>query len=91
MSPNLALCIGCGCDDNHACWDDAHDSPCFWERVDYAAGLGVCSACPECVATWDAGSREPRVPIDPADLRARYARGPASLRVQSSDGIPDHD
>ncbi|MDY7806119.1 hypothetical protein [Burkholderia stagnalis] len=57
-----ALCIGCGCDDFHACWDDAHESPCFWKRVDRRAGLGVCSACPECVSAWDAGDRTVRVP-----------------------------
>ncbi|MDR6503868.1 hypothetical protein J2785_007061 [Burkholderia ambifaria] len=37
---NRAICVGCGCDDFNACWDDGHDSPCFWLRVDYPAGLG---------------------------------------------------
>lgn len=54
---NRAACVGCGCDDFNACWDDAHDSTCFWLRVDYPAGLGVCSACPERAAGWDAGDR----------------------------------
>ncbi|WP_080446723.1 hypothetical protein [Burkholderia ubonensis] len=60
----VAVCIGCGCDDFHACWDDANESPCFWERVDCGAGLGVCSACAECVGAWDAGDRAVRVPVD---------------------------
>ncbi|WP_196486004.1 hypothetical protein [Burkholderia stagnalis] len=58
---DIAVCIGCGCDDFHACRDDAHESPCSWERVDYDAGRGVCSACPEWVSAWDAGDRAVRV------------------------------
>jgi hypothetical protein len=57
MSP--MVCIGCGCDDYHACVD-ALEQPCSWVRVDPAAGLGVCSACPKAdVARWDRGNREP--------------------------------
>ncbi|WP_197420740.1 MULTISPECIES: hypothetical protein [unclassified Burkholderia] len=59
---DIAVCISCGCDDFHACWDDAHESPCFWERVDCGAGLGVCSACPERASAWDASDRTGRVP-----------------------------
>lgn len=44
-----AVCIGCGCDDLHACmggldtgtgegWD-----PCSWVVVDRRAGLGICN------------------------------------------------
>lgn len=33
-------CIGCGCDDNHAC-----DFGCSWLVVDRRVGLGVCSEC----------------------------------------------
>jgi hypothetical protein len=55
---NPAVCIGCGCDDYHACVD-ALEQPCSWVRVDHAAGLGVCSACPKTdVARWDRGNRE---------------------------------
>lgn len=54
----LATCIGCGCDDNHACVDGL-DSACWWVRLDRRMGLGVCSACPEReVARWDAGDRK---------------------------------
>lgn len=52
----LAVCIGCGCDDNHAC-----PGGCSWLRVDRDAGLGVCSNCSEAAASWDAGDRDPRV------------------------------
>lgn len=51
----LATCIGCGCDDLHAC-----PGRCSWLRVDYEEERGVCSQCPEHEARWDAGDREPR-------------------------------
>jgi hypothetical protein len=38
---NAAICIGCGCDDDHAC-----ELGCAWLNVDRSAGLGVCSSCP---------------------------------------------
>lgn len=50
----LAHCIGCGCDDLHACSDR-----CWWLRVDYAAGVGVCSNCAAHVDRWDQGDRAP--------------------------------
>ena len=54
---NIATCIGCGCDELHACQDDLL-GPCKWLRVDYKAGAGVCSECPDDVARFDAGDRE---------------------------------
>ncbi|RQQ01060.1 hypothetical protein DF164_28385 [Burkholderia stagnalis] len=83
-----ALCIGCGCDDFHACWDDARESPCFWKRVDRGAGLGVCSACPECVSAWDAGDHTVRVPsggLDASDLDSHLDFGPGA---SSSSTMP---
>lgn len=44
-----ATCIGCGCDDQHAC-----DGGCHWLRVDYDKGVGVCSACDPFREAWDA-------------------------------------
>lgn len=38
----IARCIGCGCTDVWAC-----DVGCYWLAVDYGAGKGVCSECPE--------------------------------------------
>lgn len=60
----LATCIGCGCDDLHACYDEAAGQPCSWLKVDYGAGLGVCSACPEHLARWQAGDRSIAVPVN---------------------------
>ncbi len=48
----IAVCLECGCDDFHAC----HDG-CSWLRVDYDAGLGVCSECAHRVDDWDHGNR----------------------------------
>ncbi|MDE3022957.1 MAG: hypothetical protein KGI54_14055 [Pseudomonadota bacterium] len=48
----IATCIGCGCDDHQAC-----PLGCWWLRVDYKKGKGVCSECEEHVKTWD--SNEP--------------------------------
>lgn len=47
-----ASCIECGCDDWNAC-----AGGCYWLRVDYDAGLGVCSECAHRVDDWDAGNR----------------------------------
>lgn len=56
-------CIGCGCHDLAACWDDVADQPCHWTEVDRGAQLGVCSACaPEHLARWHAGDRSPAMP-----------------------------
>lgn len=49
---HLAVCIGCGCDDMHACLGG-----CSWLRVDYVAHKGVCSQCGHETARWDAGQR----------------------------------
>lgn len=52
MSEVPVLCIGCGCDEQHACIGG-----CSWLRVDEAEGLGVCSSCPDAVSDFDAGVR----------------------------------
>lgn len=61
----IAICIGCGCDDQHACYDEVADGPCRWLAVDYGAGLGVCSACPEHLGRWESGDRTLAVPVEP--------------------------
>lgn len=48
-----ALCIGCGCDDDHAC-----EGGCSWLRIDRDDYIGVCSSCSHLEAGWDAGDRE---------------------------------
>lgn len=50
-------CIGCGCDDMHACLDVFGDA-CHWLRADHLARLGVCSCCPQWVKAWDEGDRD---------------------------------
>lgn len=62
--PELANCIGCGCNDNQACWDENAGQPCSWLRVDRNIGLGVCSACPGYLERWELGDREVDVPIE---------------------------
>lgn len=54
----LNICIGCGCDDVHACMTSA--GPCSWLRLDAARRVGVCSGCRPSLAAWDAGVRTPR-------------------------------
>jgi hypothetical protein len=63
-APRIAHCIGCGCHDYDACHDEATGGPCSWLSVDYEAKRGVCSACPDDVARWNAGDRELAAPID---------------------------
>ena len=46
-----ARCVGCGCSDSRACGDAW--APCYWLKVDHALKFGVCSACPDKVATYD--------------------------------------
>ena len=47
-----AFCLECGCDDFHACPEG-----CWWLRVDYEMGVGVCSECAPRVDDWDRGDR----------------------------------
>lgn len=61
---NTATCIGCGCTDWHACWDEEAGQPCSWLAVDYSVGRGVCSCCGEHLERWNNGDREVGVPVD---------------------------
>lgn len=71
---DIVYCIGCGCDDRHAC-----ALGCWWLRVDYSTGTGVCSECRHHVERFDDGARHsfhPRAresdasPNHPLDLSA---------------------
>lgn len=65
----ISNCIGCGCDDQHAC-----DGGCSWLAVDRVAGVGVCSSCPGHRARFNAGDR--KLSIDAAlevNLRKEFA------------------
>jgi hypothetical protein len=48
----ISTCIGCGCDDNHAC-----AGGCSWLRLDAHTETGVCSGCTEMLPAWEAGQR----------------------------------
>lgn len=52
----LITCIGCGCDDDSPCVT-VNDVACFWIRKDEAAGVGVCSHCPDDAARFDDSDR----------------------------------
>lgn len=56
----IAYCIGCGCDDFNACYDEMRDCGCHWIRVDRETGEGVCSECQEHAEAWDRGDRTRR-------------------------------
>lgn len=49
----LNLCIGCGCDEAHAC--EHAGEPCKWLRFRAETRSGVCSACEDLVGHWDRG------------------------------------
>jgi hypothetical protein len=49
--PPPCQCIGCGCDDNHACPDLLGD-PCSWLVQSETGRLGVCSRCPTHLPRW---------------------------------------
>lgn len=53
---SVATCVGCGCDDQRACWNDEEGQACSWLRVDRNTARGVCSTCPEHIERWDAGN-----------------------------------
>jgi len=53
----LAICIGCGCDDFHACTNPATGKPCFWLVVDRGESVGVCCGCDRYLERWNAGRR----------------------------------
>jgi len=55
MTSPTAICIGCGCSDDNPC--RSIEGTCFWLRIDYLTGLGVCSHCPGHEARWDFGDR----------------------------------
>ena len=55
----MTTCIGCGCDDHHACVDERQGRGCSWLCVDPAGRTGVCSACLDLAHRWNAGHHEP--------------------------------
>jgi len=72
VAAKLPVCIGCGCDQLHAC-----DAGCYWVRIDKVAGAGVCSECPTHVGRFDAGDRklstEARLELDMREVFSSHA------------------
>lgn len=73
MTLHIATCIGCGCDDFHACAPG-----CYWLRVDYAEGKGVCSECEHHVDAWDRGDRTPHA----VPAAEQEAEADGTLRIE---------
>lgn len=80
----IAQCIGCGCDDMHACVH-TNGEACSWLAVDRHEGRGVCSACRGDLARWNAGDHSIAVtarelvsaaghPSRPNQRACRYAK-----------------
>lgn len=80
----LCRCIGCGCDDRHACQDEFGE-PCGWLRIDREAGVGVCSECPEAVALWDDGGRA--VAVDAVDEQGRTLHAVDTILHETLNGL----
>jgi hypothetical protein len=55
----ICTCIGCGCDDLHACGERRTRAGCSWLIKDGHIGLGVCSSCPDEAKRWHTGDRRP--------------------------------
>lgn len=49
----VAKCIGCGCDNLHACLCE-DGAACTWLCLNREIAKGVCSECAEYVIAWDA-------------------------------------
>ncbi|MDP2398829.1 MAG: hypothetical protein Q8M53_10790 [Burkholderiales bacterium] len=55
----IAFCIGCGCDDLHACIDPDAGGSCSWLVKE--GSVGVCSCCVEAMHRWNEGDRALKV------------------------------
>lgn len=55
--PAVCQCIGCGCDDLHACQDLLGD-PCGWLVKSQSGRLGVCTQCPATLPRFKRGRRD---------------------------------
>jgi hypothetical protein len=59
----ISQCLGCGCDEQHACQHPDHlggpsGEPCAWVWVNPLLGVGICSLCRDRVI-WGDGESEP--------------------------------
>lgn len=53
----IRFCIGCGCDDFHACADPITEEGCYWMFTDKRTATGICSCCGSAMKRWKAGDR----------------------------------
>lgn len=62
-----AVCIGCGCDEQHACPMDQVGlyAGCWWVRFDAEGRVGVCSACWDLARVWDSARKSTARRIEP--------------------------
>jgi hypothetical protein len=86
----IAICIGCGCDDDHACFDRELCRGCWWLRLDRAEGKGVCSECENHVEAWDRGDRTSHA-VSPAEFehppRIPYPERPRPVNIAPDSGV----
>lgn len=84
---NRAICIGCGCDEEHACpvlGTPVQHYACWWVRFDADANVGVCSACWDLVKAWDAArAHAPILPL----IAERYYRQLLFLYQDSAGAV----
>lgn len=77
MKAPLCVCIGCGCDDQHAC-PDLFGDPCGWFVQSGTRKLGVCTQCGSHLKRWTQGQRSlsdaAKEAIAERRLRERLAR-----------------
>jgi ParB/RepB/Spo0J family partition protein len=70
----FAICIACGCDDNHGCpavlCKVADERACFWLHFDAEKNVGLCSECGDFRNVWKQGARVPILPL----VAERYYR-----------------
>ncbi len=78
----VATCIGCGCTDDHAC--DTVLGPCFWIKVDYKAGIGVCSECGHKLEEY-----EKRMEQSSGRKKAQEAQGVNLSNLEKTCGGPE--
>lgn len=82
-----AICVGCGCDEHHACVEIGllvGGPNCWWLRFDASAGVGLCSACEDLVRVWDAARTHP--PLT-ALIAERYYRQVMPLYENKADAL----
>lgn len=63
-SSDDVTCIGCGCTESAACWDEIVQQPCRWLWIDFNVSVGVCSDCPDHEQRFKNGDREMAVPTN---------------------------